>query len=83
MTAPRFQGDPPTHFLSPLLEDAGVGTEHAWEDSQRERPQQTSVNVVLEEEEAHQLKDGAENGGKMALGLGQRVDQDGHRDEHT
>jgi len=24
MTAPRFQGDPPTHFLSPLLEDAGV-----------------------------------------------------------
>jgi len=24
MTAPRFEGDPPTHFLSPLLEDAGV-----------------------------------------------------------
>src|SRR5262250_508105 len=24
MTAPRFKGDPPTHFASPLLEDAGV-----------------------------------------------------------
>ena len=24
MTAPRFQGDPPTHFVSPLLEGAGV-----------------------------------------------------------
>jgi YfiH family protein len=24
MTAPRFQGDPPTHFVSPLLEEAGV-----------------------------------------------------------
>ena len=24
MTAPRFEGEPPTHFLSPLLEDAGV-----------------------------------------------------------
>src|SRR5262245_55218327 len=24
MTAPRFEGDPPTHFVSPLLEDAGV-----------------------------------------------------------
>jgi len=24
MTAPRFQGDPPTHFASPLLEEAGV-----------------------------------------------------------
>jgi YfiH family protein len=24
MTAPRFEGDPPTHFLSPLLEEAGV-----------------------------------------------------------
>jgi purine-nucleoside/S-methyl-5'-thioadenosine phosphorylase / adenosine deaminase len=24
MTAPRFQGDPSTHFLSPLLESAGV-----------------------------------------------------------
>jgi YfiH family protein len=24
MTAPGFQGDPPTHFVSPLLEEAGV-----------------------------------------------------------
>src|SRR5215831_15584881 len=24
MTAPRFEGEPPTHFLSPPLEDAGV-----------------------------------------------------------
>src|SRR5262249_61856879 len=24
MSAPRFEGDPPTHFVSPLLEDAGV-----------------------------------------------------------
>ena len=24
MTAPRFEGEPPTHLLSPLLEDAGV-----------------------------------------------------------
>lgn len=24
MTAPRFEGDPPTHFVSPLLEEAGL-----------------------------------------------------------